>query len=63
MMADELNINKETNHQIPHELYGSGVSVQHLPDTDSWMCRSNRYHAKASSRLVKTIPVFLRKMR
>jgi hypothetical protein len=65
MMADELNINKETIHQIPHEIYWRGRCVHSLPHKDSWMCRSNGdwHHAKASSRLVETIPIFLRKPR
>jgi transposase len=55
MMSDELNIKSSP------KIYGRKKSDQSLSHTVSQMSRSSgdSYHAKTSSRLVKTIPVFL----
>jgi hypothetical protein len=61
MMSDELNISKKTIHQSSMKIYGRGRSAQSSFRTVSRMSRNNgdSHHAKTSSRLVNTIPVFL----
>jgi hypothetical protein len=62
MMADELNINKETICQMLHEdLWKRKICAQSSTFTDSWMSKinGNSQHAKTSSTFVKTIPLFL----
>jgi hypothetical protein len=60
-LSDELNINKETIHQILHEDLRNGSSAQSSSHTDSWMSRSkgNSHHAKTSYRLLKKTPIFM----
>jgi hypothetical protein len=60
-MADELNINKEGFVKPAMNIYGRGRSAQSSFYIDLRMSRSSRdsHHAKASSRLVKTIPILL----
>jgi hypothetical protein len=60
MMADELNVNKETMRRFSMKIYGRGVSAHSSSHTDSRTSRSYRdpHHAKSSFILVKTIPVF-----
>jgi hypothetical protein len=62
MIADELNINKETIPQILHEDNTEQEDVRKVRPTQTQRAsRSNgdSHHAQTSSRLVKTIPVFL----
>jgi hypothetical protein len=60
MMTDELNIN-EMILQSSMKIYGRGRSAQSSTHTNSLMSRSSgdSHHTKASSRLIKTIPVFI----
>jgi hypothetical protein len=56
-MADELNMNKETIHQILHEdLRKKKMCAKFVPHR---LSTGDSHHAKTSSGLVKTIPVFL----
>jgi hypothetical protein len=60
MMADELNIHKGLFIKSFMKICGRGRSAQSSSHTDLWMSKSNAdlHYAKASFRLVKTIPVF-----
>jgi hypothetical protein len=60
MMVDEFNINKETICQPSMKICRTGRSAQNSSHTDSWTSITSRdtHHDKASSRLVKTIPIF-----
>jgi hypothetical protein len=59
MVTGEFNISKRTILQSFMKIYGRGRSAQSSSHTDSRTSRSNgdSYHAKASSRLVKTVQV------
>jgi hypothetical protein len=58
MMVDELNISKDTIRQILLKIYRRGRSVQRSSKSLVDEQKQLRHHAKTSSRLVKTIPVF-----
>jgi hypothetical protein len=61
MILDELNISKEMIRQVLHEAYRRVRSVQSPSHTISRTSRSSgdSDNVKTSSRLVKTIPVYL----
>jgi hypothetical protein len=61
MMSDELTSTRRRFVKSSMNIYGRGRSAQSSSHTVSWMSRSNgdSHYATTSSRLVKTIPVFL----